>query len=94
MYVLAFELRHDYSAEAWRRLSTVARGLFDSCVPLYSAWLVGSRLSPGEIVQALLDAKAIHEEDGLVVLELSGKGYFRNMAAQESAKWLSEHLTP
>ena len=92
MYLLAFDLRHDYGAEAWRRASDAARSMFDMCVPLYSAWLIETRLSAAEIVAALLDAGAIHEEDGIVVLHLSGKGCFRNVAAPESAKCLSEYL--
>jgi hypothetical protein len=94
LYLLAFDLRHDYSAEAWRRASGAARTLFAGCVPLYSAWLIDTHLSAEEIVAALLDEGAIHERDGIVVLQLSGKGCFRNMAARESAKWLAQHLNP
>jgi hypothetical protein len=93
LYLLAFDLRHDYSAEAWRRAAAAARTLFDGCVTLYSAWLIDSRLSADEIVETLLSAGAIHESDGIVVLRLSGEGCFRNMSAPESAKWLAEHLT-
>ena len=94
MYLLAFDLRHDYSAEAWRRATMAARTMFDVCVPLYSAWLIESELSAIGIVDALLRAKAIHEDDGVVVLKLSGKGCFRNVAALETAKWLGQHLAP
>ena len=92
MYLLAFDLRHDYSAEAWRRASEAARTMFDMCVPLHSAWIIDSALPAAGIVDALLDAGAIHERDGIVVLHLSGKGCFRNLAPPESAKWLGEHL--
>ena len=92
MYLLAFDLRHDYSAEAWRRASEAARTMFDVCVPLYSSWLIETGLSAAEIVDALLGAGAIHERDGIVVLELSGKGCFRNLAAPESARWLAGHF--
>lgn len=92
MYLLAFDLRHDYSAEAWRRATAAARTLFDGCVAIYSAWLIDSPLSADEIVDALLSAGAIHESDGIVVLKLSGEGCFRNIAAPETAKWLREHL--
>jgi hypothetical protein len=92
LYLLAFDLRHDYSAEAWRRASGAVCTMFDGCVPLYSAWLIDSRLSATEIVDALLEAGAIHEDDGIVALHLSGKGRFRNMAPPESAKWLGARL--
>jgi hypothetical protein len=94
LYLLAFDLRHEYGAEAWRRASSAARSMFDSCVPLYTAWLIDSELSAVEIADALLAAGAVHESDGVVVLELSGKGCFRNMTAPESAQWLSKHLIP
>ncbi len=93
MYLLAFDLRHDYSAEAWRRAAGAARTLFDGCVTLYSFWLIDSRLSAAEIVDRLLSAGAIHESDGIVVLRLNGEGCFRNMSAPDSAKWLEDHLT-
>ena len=92
MYLLAFDLRHDYSAEAWQRASSAVRNMFDGGVPLYSAWLVESRLSAAEIVETLLGAGAIHERDGIVLLELSGRGSIRNLAAIESVKWLEAHL--
>ena len=92
MYLLAFDLRHDYSAEAWRRASEAVRTMFDMCVPLYSSWIIDSELSAAAIVDALLGAGAIHERDGIVVLQLSGTGCFRNLAPRESAKWLGEHL--
>lgn len=92
MYLLAFDLRHDYSAEAWRRATSAARTLFDVCVPLYSAWLIETELSAAGIVDALLLAGAIHEDDGVVVLQLSTTGCFRNIAAPETAKWLRKHL--
>jgi hypothetical protein len=92
LYLLAFDLRHDYSAEAWRRAAAAARTLFDGCVTLYSAWLIDSRLSAAEIVAALLSAGAIHESDGIVVLRLSGEGCVRNLSAADSAKWLEDHL--
>jgi hypothetical protein len=92
VYLLAFDLRHDYSAEAWRRATAAARTLFDVCVPLYSAWLVETELSAAAIVDALLSAGAIHEGDGVVVLQLGATGCFRNIAAPETARWLREHL--
>ena len=92
LYLLAFDLRHDYSAEAWRRAAGAARTMFDVCVPLYSAWLIETELSAAGIVDALLHAGAIHERDGVVVLQLGATGCFRNVASPETAKWLRDRL--
>lgn len=92
-YAVSYDLRKEYSSEAWARVGAALRSAVDWCAPLYSFWIVETGLAPSAIISALLNSGAIDDNDGIVVLEITGKGNFRRVVDQEAADWLVSHLT-
>jgi hypothetical protein len=92
-YAVSYDLRKEYSSEAWERVGTALRGAFDWCTPLYSFWIIETGLAPSGVINTLLHLGAIDDNDGVVVLEITGKGDFRRVKDRDSARWLSSHLT-
>tara|TARA_X000001316_G_C901047_1_gene19267 strand:- start:57 stop:263 length:207 start_codon:yes stop_codon:yes gene_type:complete len=65
----------------------------DFCWPLLSFWIIQTPLSPSGVIDALLDVGAIDDNDGIVVLEITGVGNFRRLDSQEAIDWLNTRLT-
>jgi hypothetical protein len=92
-YVVSYDLRKEYSAEAWERIGNALRTALDWCAPLYSFWIVESGFTPSAIIDILLNSGAIDDNDGIVVLEITGQGNYRRVVDQDAADWLNAHLT-
>ncbi len=92
-YAVSYDLRKEYSPEAWERVGTALRTAFDWCTPLYSFWVIETGLTPSGVISALLNVGAIDDDDGIVVLEITGKGDFRRVKDQSCADWLNSHIT-
>lgn len=92
-YAVSYDLRKEYSAEAWKRVGDALRTALDWCTPLYSFWIVQTSLSPSGVISTLLEVGAIDDNDGVVVLEITGVGNYRRVADAEVANWLDTHLT-
>jgi hypothetical protein len=92
-YAVSYDLRKEYSPEAWQRVGDALRTALDWCTPLYSFWIVQSSLPPSTIISILLNSGAIDDNDGVIVLEITGKGNYRRVTDQVAADWLNGHLT-
>lgn len=92
-YAVNYDLRKEYESEAWERLGNALRTAFDWCTPLYSFWIIETGLAPSGVINTLLNVGAIDDNDGIVVLEITGKGDFRRVKDQKCADWLNSHLT-
>ena len=92
-YVVSYDLRKEYSPEAWERVHDALRTASDWCWPLESFWIIQSPRSPSGVIAYLLGSGAIDDNDGVVVLEITGVGNFRRVVNHEAAQWLNTHLT-
>ena len=91
-YAVSYDLRGEDSSQAWERIGAALRTAFDWCTPLYSFWIIETGLAPSGVINTLLHLGAIDDNDGVVVLEITGKGNFRRVKDQACADWLSGHL--
>ena len=91
-YAVSYDLRKEYSPEAWERVGDALRTSTDWCAPLYSFWIVESGMAPSAIISSLLNSGTIDDNDGIVVLEITGNGNFRRVADKGCADWLDSHL--
>lgn len=92
-YAVSYDLRKEYTPEAWNRVGDALRTALDWCKPLYSFWIVQTELSPSAVIGVLLNSGAIDDNDGIVVLEITGVGNYRRVADESVANWLDSHLT-
>lgn len=92
-YAVSYDLRKEFSPEAWERIGKALRSAFDWCTPLYSFWIIKTGLAPSGVINTLLHIGAIDDNDGIVVLEITGKGDFRRVKDQDCVDWLNGHLT-
>lgn len=92
-YVVSYDLRKDTSLEAYNRVFAALKTATDWCRPLLSFWIIETPRPPSEVIAVLRDVRAIDEDDGIVVLEITGVGDFRRVADAEVAAWLNQRLT-
>jgi hypothetical protein len=65
----------------------------DYCWPLESIWIIETPLKPSEVIKVLMDARILDDNDGVIVLEITGVGAFRRVINERTANWLDSHLT-
>ena len=92
-YVVSYDLRKEPSSEAWTKIGEALRTAYDWCTPLYSFWIIETGLAPSSVITTLLNVGAIDDDDGIVVLEITGKGDFRRVKDGDCAAWLNTHIT-
>lgn len=92
-YAVSYDLRKEYSSEAWARVGEALRTALDWCRPLYSFWIVQTELAPSAVIDVLLNSGALDGNDGVVVLEITGLGNYRRVLDEDVADWLDSHIT-
>lgn len=95
-YVVSYDLRKDgklAKQDDYKRVHDALRTAADFCWPLLSFWIIETPLSPRGVINALLSARAIDDNDGIVVLEITGIGDFRRLDSEEAIEWLNARLT-
>lgn len=92
-YVVSYDLHGDLSVDAYERIHAALRTAMDYCSPLMSFWIIQTPLSPRQVIQRLLDLSAIDDDDGIVVLEITGIGDFRRLEHVGPVNWLRSHLS-
>ena len=88
MYVVSYDLQEAYDS-VFAALKTAT----DWCRPLLSFWIIETPLTPSEVIGILLNVGAIDDNDGIVVLEISGLGNYRRVINYDVAAWLDRHIT-
>lgn len=92
-YLVTYDLRRELSAADYVRLFDALKTAVDFCKPLQSAWIIETPRLPSEIILILVNSGILDDNDGIVVLELTGVGNYRRVINQECADWLDTHLT-
>ena len=92
-YVVSYDLRREISADDYQRLFTALKGAADWCRPLFSFWIIETPRTPSEIISFLLNIGILDDDDGIVVLEITGVGNFRRVIDAEVANWLNQRIT-
>ena len=92
-YVVTYDLRNEISSEDYTRLYDVLSSAVDFCWPLDSVWIIETPRKPSEVISILKDAAVLDDDDGIIVLEITGVGDFRRVSDNGTAQWLREHIT-
>ena len=92
-YVVSYDLRRELGPAGYLRLFDALRTAVDFCKPLQSVWIIETPLAPSAVINILLSAGVLDDNDGIVVLELTGVGNYRRVINHEVADWLDSHLT-
>lgn len=92
-YVVSYDLRKDTSPEAYARVFAALKTAADWCRPLFSFWIIETPRSPSAVIGYLRNVGAIDDDDGVVVLEITGLGDFRRVSDAEIADWLNKRIT-
>jgi len=91
-YVVSYDVRGNDLEETYHRIGNALRATSDWCKPLLSQWIVESSLSPKDFVDNLSKIGAITENEGLIVLETSMRGEYRQIRSP-AIEWLQDHVT-
>lgn len=91
-YVISYDLRGEVGAEDYTRLANALRTAPEFCRALFSLWVVGTPLSPAEIINRLIGASVIDANDGIVILEITGRGDWFGARPPEVGEWLRSHI--
>lgn len=92
-YVVSYDLRRELTSTDWYRLYTTLKGAVDFCWPLQSMWIIETPLPPSGVIGVLMQQGVIDDNDGIIVLEITGVGDFRRVKSKETADWLNAKLT-
>ncbi|MBO6864071.1 MAG: hypothetical protein JJ878_15645 [Alphaproteobacteria bacterium] len=92
-YVVSYDLRREISSEDYRALYDTLSGAVDFCWPLESVWIVETPRKPSEVIDILVRAGILDDNDGIIVLEITGYGDFRRVKDAQTAEWLNSHIT-
>lgn len=92
-YVVSYDLRRELSSDDWKALYEALRSAVDYCWPLQSIWIIETPYKPSQVIKILQNLNVLDENDGIIVLEITGVGDFRRVVNQETAAWLKSHLT-
>lgn len=92
-YVVSYDLRRELRSTDYFRLFDALRSAVEFCKPLQSVWIIETPLAPSAVINVLLGVGVLDDNDGIVVLELTGVGNYRRVVNQEVAGWLDTHLT-
>lgn len=89
-YVISYDLRGEVGPEDYIRLAQILNTAPDACKALLSFWIVGTNLAPAEIIARL--ARALDPNDGIVVLEITGRGDFYGAETEWARQWLLSRI--
>ena len=92
-YVVSYDLRREIAPDDYTRMHEALETASDFCWPLESFWIIETARPPSEVIQVLLDRGVLDDNDGIVVLEITGVGAFRRVVNQATADWLQARLT-
>lgn len=92
-YVVSYDLRGEVGPQDYIRLSDALRTAPEFCRALLSFWIVGTSLSPSEIVTNLRAGLFVDPTDGIVVLEITGRGDYFGIAHPAALQWLQARIT-
>ena len=92
-YVVSYDLRDNESAEAYDRVFRALKTAADWCRPLFSFWIIETPRPPSQVIAGLRSVGAIDENDGIVVLEITGAGDFRRVIDSDVVAWLNTRIT-
>lgn len=92
VYVVSYDLRRDETREDYERVYNVLKTAANWCWALKSVWIIETSSLPSQIIQILLNAGALDDNDGIVVLELTGIGDFRRIPPGGAVEWLNTKL--
>lgn len=92
-YVVSYDLRREVGVDGYERMFAALKSATDWCRPLFSFWIVQTERTPSEIISILGNVGAIDDDDGIVVLEITGRGDFRRVIDHNVADWLNTRIT-
>jgi len=92
-YALSYDLRREIGSADWLKLYEALKGSVDYCWPLQSFWIIETPLKPSEVINVLLGFGILDDNDGIIVLEITGVGNFRRVINEDTATWLRSHIT-
>jgi len=92
-FVVTYDLRQEITATDYNRLYKVLAGAVEFCWPLESVWIIETPRKPSEVISILKDSSILDDNDGIIVLEITGVGDFERVRNTETANWLREHIT-
>lgn len=92
-YVVSYDLRREITADAYASIFAALQSASDWCRPLFSFWIIETPRTPSEVISILRNVGAIDENDGIVVLEITGAGDFRRVMDADVAAWLNKRIT-
>lgn len=92
-YVVSYDLRREVTSADWNKLYVALKGAVDYCWPLQSIWIIETPLPPSGIINILVANGVVDDNDGIIVLEITGIGDYRRVANEEVANWLNTHIT-
>jgi uncharacterized membrane protein len=92
-YVVSYDLRREVTSKDYELMHETLKTASDYCWPLESFWIIETTYLPSEVITVLMQRGVIDDNDGIVVLEITGIGAFRRVVNRVTADWLNTRIT-
>jgi hypothetical protein len=90
LYLVTYDLRKERTVADYRLIYERLAAFVTYCWPLQSVWIVQSEATAGQILDYLIASPGFDDNDGLIVLGLTGNADWRRVKSATTAQWLSE----
>ena len=98
LYAVTYDIRGENDYEKYARIYDFLKTAAAWCTPLYSFWIIETPEAPSQIIDKMLAQGIIDDDDGVVVLEITGVGDFRRVRRgpaqypEQAVDWLNQKL--
>lgn len=92
VYLVSYDLRKERSMADYIRVYDTLRTAGTFCWALHSVWIIETPLAPSGVIDVLVKSGAVDDDDGLLVVEMTGRADWRRVRAPEIAEWLVSNL--
>lgn len=97
LFAVSYDVRIETNPQKYQRIYDYLRTAYKWCTPLYSFWIIESDLLPSEIIGRAFNSGVIDDDDGIIVLEITGVGDFRRVRDDgpvpgQAFNWLNQHV--
>lgn len=92
LYLVSYDLRKERTSADYQLIHNRLRAFATFCWPLESVWIIQSDATAGQILDHLIKSAGVDDNDGFIVLGLTGNADWRRVKDATTAQWLRDYF--
>jgi len=90
LYLISYDLRKERTSADYKLVHDRLRAFATYCWPLWSVWIIKSDATPKQILDYLVQSPGVDDNDGFIVMALTGGADWRRVDTKSTADWLNK----